>query len=227
MESSRLPTTVRPVAYDLILRTDLDANPPSFSGVLRTTLRVVQSTHLLVFHAGPALSLGSASVISTGLPHDPAQEAVHRSYDPLLERMTLHFTSKLEERTEVVFQIAFSGTLGKNTLGYYYSTASINGEAIRYSATLFEVCPAFALLTSHESRLMQQPTSARKAFPCWDEPALKATFTISMVSRPHLENLSNMPIKSQGPCPGTIAYSVGAQHGEWQLTQFQCSPPVS
>ncbi|KAG2061505.1 leukotriene A4 hydrolase N-terminal domain-containing protein [Suillus hirtellus] len=39
-----------------------------------------------------------------------------------------------------------------------------------------------------------EPTTARCAFPCWDEPLLKATFAVSMISHPDTVNLSNMPI---------------------------------
>ena len=42
-------------------------------------------------------------------------------------------------------------------------------------------------------------TSARRVFPCWDEPAIKATFDI-VVSAPNNRTvLSNMPVKSEDP----------------------------
>ena len=37
-----------------------------------------------------------------------------------------------------------------------------------------------------------QPTDARRAFPCWDEPALKATFDVTLVVPKDRVALSNM-----------------------------------
>jgi aminopeptidase 2 len=41
--------------------------------------------------------------------------------------------------------------------------------------------------------------SARRAFPGWDEPALKATYDITLISRADTVNLSNMPVASEKP----------------------------
>ena len=38
-----------------------------------------------------------------------------------------------------------------------------------------------------------QPTGARQAFPCFDEPSLKAKFKLSIVRDPHYLALFNMP----------------------------------
>lgn len=62
--------------------------------------------------------------------------------------------------------------------GFYRSQyKNKEGETKHMAVTQFEAC------------------DARQAFPCWDEPSVKATFAISMVVPFELEALSNMPIK--------------------------------
>ncbi len=42
-----------------------------------------------------------------------------------------------------------------------------------------------------------EATDARRVFPCFDEPALKATFTVTLVAEKNLTCLSNMPVSSE------------------------------
>lgn len=40
-----------------------------------------------------------------------------------------------------------------------------------------------------------EPVDARKAFPCFDEPNLKATYTTTLVHQADFTPLSNMPVQ--------------------------------
>ena len=68
------------------------------------------------------------------------------------------------------------------------------------SSDLSGFCNSFYVLSSGEKRTLActqfEPTDARKAFPCFDEPNMKANFTISIVHDSKLRVVSNMPSKT-------------------------------
>jgi aminopeptidase N len=59
-----------------------------------------------------------------------------------------------------------------------------------------------------------EATDARRMFPCWDEPAFRATFTLTVTIPSEWKVVSNMP----------IAHS--ARHGATTTTTFQRSPKM-
>jgi len=62
-----------------------------------------------------------------------------------------------------------------------------------------------------------QANGARRLFPCWDEPHLKATFTISVMHHNKFTILSNMPPQ--------IQFSSDIKDFIW--TKFRTTPPMS
>ena len=74
----------------------------------------------------------------------------------------------------------FAGTLNDNMAGFYRSSYKGKDGSTKYLATT-----------------QMEPTDARRAFPCFDEPALKSQFTITLIANKELTCLSNMDVVSE------------------------------
>jgi aminopeptidase N len=76
--------------------------------------------------------------------------------------------------------VQFTGYLTDDNAGFYRSSYLDNNQKRRW------------LLASQ-----MEPTDARKSFPCFDEPALKAVFIMRVEHLPDYNAISNMPISSR------------------------------
>ena len=81
---------------------------------------------------------------------------------------------------EATLEMKYYYPLGDGLVGFYRSSyRDSSGETKWIATTHFE------------------PTDARKAFPCFDEPAMKANFTISITHSSELNAHSNMPVREE------------------------------
>src|SRR5437773_12063565 len=77
-------------------------------------------------------------------------------------------------------RLAFTGILIDKLRGFYRSSyKDPTGEGRLMAATQFEA------------------TDARRAFPCWDEPAFKAVFAVTLVIDSTLTAVSNTAVASE------------------------------
>ncbi|KAK9281650.1 hypothetical protein L1049_004553 [Liquidambar formosana] len=169
---SRLPTFAVPKRYDLTLKPDL-SEKCTFSGTVLIDLSIVEATNFLVLNA---LELVIDEVWFTN-SHKHQQ---YRPSDVVLdgddEMLVLVFDQALGVG-EGVLGICFSGILNQHMVGLYRGTYVDGGVRKNMAVTQFEA------------------VDARRCFPCWDEPALKATFKIKVDDVPsELTALSNMPV---------------------------------
>jgi aminopeptidase 2 len=98
-----------------------------------------------------------------------------------------------------------------------------------YLGTYINCLPSLLLFFTKRLMALSQPTDARRALPCWDEPLLKATFSVTLVSRRATVSLSNMPARPDVAVGDSFTEALfdGVKDGSWHATSFDTTPPVS
>ena len=173
-----LPETARPSKYRIKLQPDLK----------NFTFDGEQSVDLLILEATSTIVLNSIDLeISNTTLHANGTTLTSKSVtiDKDAETATLEFGETIQPG-DARLEMVFTGELNDKLMGFYRSEYTSQDGETRYLAT-----------TQFE------PTDARRAFPCWDEPAKKATFEVTLVFSDEYQAVSNTPVVEEAvPGPG-------------------------
>lgn len=115
-------------------------------------------------------------------------KATEITYDEKSERVHLKFSQDVAP-SDIVLSTEFTGTMNDAMAGFYRSKYKSVGTPA--ADTPQDGDFSYMLSTQFES------CDARRAFPCFDEPNLKATFDFEIEIPKGQTALSNMPIKSE------------------------------
>uniref|UniRef100_A0A8C4HLJ0 Aminopeptidase n=1 Tax=Dicentrarchus labrax TaxID=13489 RepID=A0A8C4HLJ0_DICLA len=175
----RLPKTVYPLHYDLTIHPNLTTL--DFTGVARILLDVHEDTSMVVLHA-------KQMQVSNVLLLAPEGVRPLRVLEyPPFHQLALLSDSVLTKGRRYEVQLEFAANLSDSFHGFYKSSyRTKNGEVRVLASTQFEA------------------TFARGAFPCFDEPAFKANFTIRIIREPRHISISNMPKLKTVELPGDL-----------------------
>nr|XP_028604951.1 aminopeptidase Q [Podarcis muralis] len=219
----RLPGDLEPVHYSLLLWPHLAPGlpePRTHSGQVNITVRCLRDTDAVLLHSvglvyqraavwGPLTGAAAATAngSSSGVGVAELWEAPRNEYAVLELRANLSAGALYE------LQLAFRGKIQHEPElhGLFANTYKDEGES-RW------------LIASH-----LEPVDARRVYPCFDEPAMKATFNISIVHHPSYKVLSNMPIKdvSEYKDVNESTLSNGTALMNWTVTTFETTPKMS
>ena len=159
-----------------------DLEKETFRGRETIQAVVTQPTSSVTLHAAE-IQFGEVRITSGG-----RTQTARVSTDPKAETATFTVAEPLREGP-VTIDVSYDGILNDKLRGFYISKA--NGR--KYAVTQLEA------------------TDARRAFPSFDEPAMKATFDISMMVDARDIAISNGRVLSDtaGPEPGkhTLTYA--------------------
>jgi len=166
-----LPKTVIPEKYSITLSPNLEKI--IFFGEESIQIKILKDTNKISINSNE-LEIFSVSVIQ-----NQEINAEKISYDKEMQTATFLFNKKIK-KGKALLNIKFNGMLNESMRGFYKSIYVLpNGEKKIMATTQFE------------------PNDARRAFPCFDEPELKARFLITIRTQKELDAVSNMPVKNE------------------------------
>lgn len=158
------------INYDLSFEPDLE----TFTFVGKEIIRAVitKPTNTITIHAAE-LKIKKCQVESRN-----KSITTKFTLDSKNETLTIKLASTVSGPLKLL--IDFDGVLNDRLVGFYRSQYKDKSGKTKYLAT-----------TQFEA------ADARRAFPCWDEPAAKATFDISILTEPNHSAISNTNQTSQ------------------------------
>jgi puromycin-sensitive aminopeptidase len=180
-----LPQTVKPKLYKLQLEPELefseqngaqDKKDLKFQGKADIEVEIISPTNCVTLHA---LDL---EIVQATVEIDKSRLVKAESVrcDNEQQTASVVFPETLSPSQHIIIHFEYTGILNDQMVGFYRSSYKGPHGETRYMAT-----------TQFE------PTDARRAFPCWDEPAIKSVFEITLIVPPDRDCLSNMDPVSQ------------------------------
>lgn len=102
------------------------------------------------------------------------------SYNEDKQTATVSFDKTIPAGSKAQITQVFTGSLNDKMAGFYRSSYDHPDGTTHYMATS-----------------QMEATDARRAFPCFDEPALKATYTVTLIGDKVHTCISNMDVESE------------------------------
>ncbi|XP_053668752.1 aminopeptidase N-like [Anopheles marshallii] len=194
----RLPTYIVPTHYKLYLETQVHTGNRSYSGSVDIHLDIQRQTPTIYVHNRGLRITYNELYFSDEGANITFLETLRYTEDAERE-FTIFSIRRALAPAEYILRIDFEGQLRVDDDGFYMSSYRDENGARRYLAST-----------------QFQAISARSAFPCLDEPALKATFSVEIKHHPSYEAVANMPI-----------YAIAGDTDGNVVTVFETTPPMS
>ncbi|XP_026787303.3 endoplasmic reticulum aminopeptidase 2 isoform X1 [Pangasianodon hypophthalmus] len=170
----RLPNYIIPIHYHLLIHPNLTTL--RFNGSVKIEIDVKNNTNWVVLHS-KNLEIITATVLDESEAHLSDKVLPVLEY-PSHEQIAIFSPKILSSGEKYFLYLEFGAALVDGFYGFYRSTYKTKeGETRVLASTHFE------------------PTSARMAFPCFDEPIFKANYSVRIRRGASHIAISNMPIE--------------------------------
>ncbi|NXK57037.1 AMPN Aminopeptidase, partial [Chauna torquata] len=202
----RLPTALKPEIYEVTLQPFLtpDANNMYiFTGNSSVVFLCEEATDLIIIHSNKLNYTQQANFHAS-------LQAVDGSNPPAITKTWLETTTQY-----LVVQLATPLQKGQR----YRLFSIFTGELADDLAGFYRSEYVESNVTKIVATTQMQAPDARKAFPCFDEPAMKANFTVTLIHPSDHTAISNMPAKS--------TQQLQIEGKSWNVTEFLTTPRMS
>ncbi len=189
-KNHRLATHVKPERYEIMLKPDL----------INFTFIGEESIYLTITKLSREITIHSADLQIDSVEFDHGKSNISSGkvvYDKVGEMVVLTFPKNIKIGKGIL-KLKFTGTLNDKMRGFYRSKFSHEGKVKHMATTQFE------------------STDARRAFPCFDEPSLKAIFDVTLMIPAQTTAISN-----------TIETSIIEHESGFKLVKFASTPKMS
>lgn len=193
----RLPNDSIPLQYELHLRTDIQAGRSEFFGRVKIQIQMKVASNEIVLHSKQH-TVTNIDLYDENLFNRERRNLVTEnitSHDFLVIKLGV-----IKVENEIFWlDIEYNGMLRNDGEGFYRgSYLNEQNQTVSYATTQFEI------------------TEARHAFPCYDEPGIRAPIKLSIAYKEPYHAVANMPEISTFPdeFPGYVR------------TLFQTTPPM-
>ncbi|NXT88770.1 AMPN Aminopeptidase, partial [Anhinga rufa] len=202
----RLPKTLIPESYEVTLQPFLEPdanNKYIFKGNSSVVFICMEATDLILIHSKNLEYTLQGSFYAS-------LQAVNGSKAPSIsstwlmnttQYLVVQLSSTLQQGQRYQLFTIFTGELADDLAGFYRSEY-VDDSGVKVVATT-----------------QMQAADARKAFPCFDEPAMKASFTVTLIHLSDHEAISNMPAKR--------SWQQVINGMTWNVTEFHTTPKMS
>ena len=185
----KLPKTIAPGHY--VIHLEPDENQMTVDGAEAVEIEVLKPTRQIVMNAG------DMKIWNATLSHSGTREKLIPQQD-LNEQQVKFETAQDLRPGPYTLSFCFRSPINTESRGLFLQHYQSNGKTETILAT------------------QMRPDKARQMFPCWDEPAFRATFQLSVKVDKKTSAVSNMPDVAEEP--------VGTDK---KIVIFGRSPPMS
>ncbi|CAJ0939306.1 unnamed protein product, partial [Mesorhabditis belari] len=201
-EKLRLPKDLQPESYDLNMKVYLPGYGAEIAAEKNLTFEATLVTRISVLLPAPRIVLNIKKLNITDVfvtMNNAPINVVSTKVDDELEMVTIQLGKVLEIGSNVVLTLIYTGPIDNSLGGLYQSRYKHTDGVEKIIATT-----------------QMEPTDARRMVPCFDEPAFKANWTVTIVHPKGTSALAN-----------SLEETIINLDDQWIESKFKSTPKMS